>query len=93
MRVLIVSPRFIPTNSSDMHRVRMLLPYLKDTGWEAEVLAVEPAQVASPIDPWLAQGIPEGIAIHRVKAMSLRWARVPGLDAGFPCVAGASEAG
>ena len=39
-RVLIVSPHFPPVNAADMHRARMVLPFLRENGWEAEVLAV-----------------------------------------------------
>ena len=78
-RVLIVSPHFPPVNAADMQRVRMLLPFFPEKGWEAVVLAVEPEQVASPIDPWLVHGLPAEVPIHRVTALSLRWSKIPGL--------------
>ncbi len=78
-RVLIVSPHFPPVNTADQHRVRMVLPFLGDFGWEAEVLAVAPDQVASPRDPWLEAGLPAGVPVHRVRALGLGWRRVPGL--------------
>lgn len=79
MRILIVSPHFPPSNAADMHRVRLVLPYLKGQGVEAEVLTVAAEQVAAPLDPWLAAGLPVEVPVHRVQALSLRWARVPGL--------------
>lgn len=79
MRVLIISPHFPPCNAADMHRVRLVLPYLKEQGIQAEVLAVESEQVATPMDPWLASGLPEEVLVHRVKARSLSWAKIPGL--------------
>lgn len=78
-RVLIVSPHFPPSSTADMHRVRLLLPYLRENGWEAEVLAVEPEQVGGPVDPWLAEGLPSWVPIHRVAALGLGWSFVPGL--------------
>ena len=48
MKVLIISPHFPPTNAPDMQRVRMILPYLSESGMTAEVLAVNSAQVAAP---------------------------------------------
>jgi hypothetical protein len=78
IRILIVSPHFPPVNAADMHRVRCLLPYLSNSNIEAEVLTVEPEQTTFAVDPWLEQGLPEGIRIHRVKAMSLKWGRIPG---------------
>ena len=79
MRLLIVSPHFPPTNAADMQRVRLILPYLKEAGVEAEVLGVESEQVASPKDPWLIPGLPPDVPIHRARALGLKWRRVPGL--------------
>jgi len=61
-----------------MQRVRMLLPYLERTGWEAEVLAVSPEQVTSPHDPWMVDGLPERVKVHRVNAMGVGWSFIPG---------------
>jgi hypothetical protein len=69
-RVLIVSPHFPPTNAPDHQRVRMSLPYYRDFGWEAEVLAVDPQFVEAPRDNALAAALPLGVAIHRCAAFS-----------------------
>jgi len=79
MRVLLVSPHFPPSNAADMQRVRLVLPHLREAGVRAEVLAVEAAQVAAPQDEWLADGLPADVPIHRVKALDLRWSKLPGL--------------
>lgn len=79
MRLLIVSPHFPPSNAADMQRIRLILPYLKEAGVEAEVLGVEAEEVASPRDPWLVSGLPSDVLIHRVRALGLGWSRVPGL--------------
>ncbi len=79
MRLLIVSPHFPPTNAADMQRVRLLVPYLAEHGVQAEVLAVEPSDVASPLDHWLADGLPPEVPVHRVKALGTGWSRLPGL--------------
>ena len=78
-RVLIISPHFPPVNAADMQRVRMLIPFFLENGWQAEVLAVEPEQVASPLDPWLVDGLSAEVSVHRVKALGLRWSKIPGL--------------
>jgi hypothetical protein len=78
-RVLIVSPHFPPVSAADMQRVRMLLPWLERNGWQAEVLAVSPDQVAAPMDPWLLGGVPPQVRVHRVDALGLGFARIPGL--------------
>lgn len=78
-RALIVSPHFPPVNAPDMHRVRMLLPFFRANGWEVEVLSVEFGQVAAPLDPWLAEGLPDDVKVHRVRALGLGWSSIPGL--------------
>src|SRR5580698_6597950 len=78
-RVLIVSPHFPPVNAPDHQRVRMSLPYLAENGWEAHVLAVEPAFVEGARDPDLLQTIPKEVPITRVGALSPRLTRWFGL--------------
>lgn len=78
-RVLLVSPHFPPVSAADMHRVRMLLPFFERNGWQAEVLAVAPDRIAGPLDPLLEAGLPAGLRVHRVDALSRRWSRLPGL--------------
>lgn len=74
-RVLIVSPRFVPSNAADMHRVRQVLPYLREAGWEPTVLAVEPNEVEAPQDPLLLRTIPDDVEVVRVGAVPIRWTR------------------
>lgn len=79
MRVLIVSPHFPPANGADMHRVRLLLPYFAEAGVHVEVLAVTPEHTNCPLDPWLEAGLPPEVPVHRVRGLSRRWSRLPGL--------------
>lgn len=52
-----------------MHRVRQSLPFFKELGWEAEVIAVDPKYVeAYSLDYLLLQTIPDYIKVHHVKA-------------------------
>jgi Glycosyl transferase 4-like domain len=78
-RLLIISPHFPPTNAPDMQRVRLALPYLRENGWQVEVLAVDSTCVAAPIDEWLASGLPGDVPVRRVRALGLGWSRIPGL--------------
>jgi len=78
-RVLIVSPHFPPVNAPDHQRVRMSLPYLAENGWQAHVLAVEPAFVEGVRDPDLLQTIPKEVPVTRVGALSPRLTRWFGL--------------
>ncbi|MBC7624999.1 MAG: hypothetical protein H7232_16625 [Aeromicrobium sp.] len=78
-RVLIVSPHFPPVNAADMQRVRMLLPFFHDNGWEAEVLAVAAEQVAMLQDSWLVRGLPVDVKVHRIRVLGLGWSFIPWL--------------
>jgi hypothetical protein len=72
VRVLCVCPQFAPVNSADSHRLRLLLPYFAALGWQAEILAVDPGDVPSPKDPWLAARLPEDVPVHRVNAWTAK---------------------
>lgn len=78
-RILCITPRFPPTNAADHHRVRMALPYLKEFGWEAEVLAVDPEFVPNEKDPLLEATIPYDIPRTLVRPCNEKWTRVVGL--------------
>lgn len=69
-RLLIISPYFPPTNTPDIHRVRMSLPYFKQYGWEAEVVIVDPVYSDLLQDELLVDTVPGDIKIHRVKAFN-----------------------
>lgn len=62
-----------------MHRVRQSLPYLAELGWEATVLASDPAVVDGPVDPDLLATIPPETDVRRVGALDYRWTRRLGL--------------
>jgi hypothetical protein len=70
---LIISPYFPPVNTADMQRVRMSLPYFEENGWQAEVVAVDPAYTDLPQDELLSENIPPGTKIHWVKALGKNW--------------------
>jgi hypothetical protein len=79
-KVLIVSPHFPPVNAPDMQRARLALPYLRDLGWEATVLAVDPAGVEGAItEPLLEETYPAEIRVIRVKGIPPRWTRWAGV--------------
>jgi hypothetical protein len=78
-RVLIVSPHFPPTNAADMHRARLIAPFLTEFGWQPTVLCVAPKYIASPIDDWLCDDSRGKFEIVRCNALSLSWTKVPGL--------------
>ena len=78
-RVLIISPYFPPSNAADMQRTRMSLPYFKQYGWEAEVVAVEPGYSDLQKDDLLTQYIPSDVKIHYVKAFDKKWTSKIGL--------------
>jgi hypothetical protein len=79
MQLLLVSPRFPPSSAADSQRLRMLLPHLAAAGCTTEVLAVDPCCCANELDPWQAAHLPPEVPIHRIRGLSMRWARLPGL--------------
>lgn len=79
-RVLIISPHFPPVNAADMHRVRQCLPYLKENGWEAEVIAVDPAYIESySKDELLSKTFPPDTKVHYITAWDVNFTRKVGL--------------
>jgi len=53
-----------------MQRVRMSLPWFRQFGWEAEVVAVDPQYADVAKDTLLTEGIPADIKVHYVKALN-----------------------
>ncbi|TCC92259.1 hypothetical protein EZ428_11065 [Pedobacter frigiditerrae] len=77
--LLIISPYFPPVNAADMHRVRMSLPYLKDYGWEAEIITVDVSFVDFDQDSYLFDNLPKETKIHKLSAFPKRWTSKLGL--------------
>ncbi len=78
-RLLIISPYFPPSNTADMQRIRMSLPYFKEFGWIPEVVTVHESYADTIKDELLLKSIPPDIPIHRIKAWSKRWTSKFGL--------------
>ena len=78
-RLLIISPHWPPINAPDHQRVRMSLPYYRQSGWEPVVLAVRPDDVAGSREPELEQTYPADVRIVRCHALPLHWTRWIGL--------------
>ncbi|MES2807889.1 MAG: glycosyltransferase [Bacteroidota bacterium] len=72
-KVLIISPYFPPSNTPDMQRVRMSLPYFHQFGWQAEVVMVDTPYTDLQKDELLVQTIPTNINIHTVTALNKKW--------------------
>ncbi len=74
-RLLIISPHFPPINAADHQRVRMVLPWLREFGWKATVLAVEPEFVEGVRDECLVKTLPADLRVVRTAALSAKWTR------------------
>ncbi|RZL46785.1 MAG: hypothetical protein EOP00_13900, partial [Pedobacter sp.] len=66
--ILIISPYFPPSNTADMQRIRMSLPYFAENGWNAEVVTVNQKHSDLSKDKLLLKNIPSNIVIHQVEA-------------------------
>jgi len=67
-KAIIIAPYFPPSNSADMHRVRMSLPYYKELGWHVEIVTLHPKHIDVSIDEELVKTIPKQIKVHYVDA-------------------------
>ncbi len=79
-RVLILSPQFPPVNTPDHQRVRMALPFFKDSSLQATVLAVDPRQVPGAHDPLLERALPAGLQVTHTGALPASWTRLLGVS-------------
>ena len=92
-RVLMVSPHFPPDTSAGAHRVRLLAPHLPRFGWEPTVLAVDPRDVETRLDPGLAALVPADLRVIRARAWPARWTRRLGVgDLGLRALRGLHRA-
>lgn len=93
-RVLIISPHFPPINAPDHQRVRTSLPYLREFGWQAHVLAVQPNQVEHPSDRALETALPDDLDITYTPALPVPITRKVGLgNLGLRCLPFLAQAG
>jgi hypothetical protein len=79
MNLLLVSPRFPPTNAADSQRIRLLLPQLERLGVTATVLATDPSLSFNEIDPWQLSTLPVSVPVRYVQGLGRQWSRIPGL--------------
>lgn len=79
-RLLIVSPHYVPVNAPDMHRVRLMLPYIAQYRWECTVLAVCPDLIeGANFDERLSETIPKEVSVHYSRGIPYRWTRPWGI--------------
>ncbi|TWR25270.1 glycosyltransferase family 4 protein [Mucilaginibacter pallidiroseus] len=64
-----------------MHRVRTSLPYFKQFGWEAEIVAVQPLYTDIGTDDLLCTLVPKEVKIHYVRSLDKRITSKIGLGA------------
>jgi hypothetical protein len=67
-RLLIISPKFPPVSSPDLHRVRTSLSHYRSCGWQPTVLSISPETSEGVDDPLLAESIGKDEEIVRVPA-------------------------
>ncbi len=78
-RVLLISPYFPPHTGAGTHRIRLLAPHLRASGWEPTVLTVEPSVYEERLDPELLSLVPSDLRVVRVGALPARLTRPLGL--------------
>jgi hypothetical protein len=65
-QILCISPRFAPSSEADTHRLRLLLRYANEAGWNPVVVGVEADCLSLVQDPWLATNLPSSLEVHRI---------------------------
>ena len=78
-RILIISPYFPPNNTPDLHRIRIMLPHLLNSGWYVDILSVDTKYTEAIIDPFIEKSIPKEINIYKTKAFNVKYTRKFGL--------------
>lgn len=77
--VLVISPYFPPSSMPPVHRVRMLVNYLKEFGWNPIVLTVSAQYYEENMDWELANLLPKDIEVYYARALSVKWTRLFGI--------------
>ena len=78
-RLLIVCPGFVPSNSPDMHRVRVSLAWYRKFGWHPTVLCVQARFIEAPREALFEAQLPADVEVVRTPAMALAAARRLGI--------------
>jgi hypothetical protein len=78
-KALVISPHFPPINAPDMQRIRMSLPYYKESGWDLEVVTVNPKFIEGFRDEFLNDTLPAQLKVHYVSALPTWLTRKVGL--------------
>ncbi len=68
-KVLIISPHFAPFNMPDMHRIRIMLPYLEQYNWHPIVITADPKYVDAPRDPFIERSVPKDTKVYHIKPL------------------------
>jgi len=77
--VLIVSPYFPPSTLASVHRARHLAKRLPEAGWTPIILCVDERRHGQPLDPSLAELVPQSIEVIKVGALPATLTRWFGL--------------
>lgn len=64
-----------------MHRIRQSAAYFSGFGWKPTIVSVDEGYVEAVTEPLLAESLPKGLEIIKVKAFSSSWTRKIGLGA------------
>jgi Glycosyl transferase 4-like domain len=84
-----ISPHFPPDSTAASHRVRLLAPHLQRFGWSPTILAVDPRDYDTRLDPALAELVPEDLEVVRARAWPARLTRRIGVgDLGLRALRG-----
>jgi hypothetical protein len=67
-RVLMLTPHFPPDSSAASHRVRLLAPYMRDSGWDPTIVTIDPRDYEGGVEPALNALVPDSLSVVRCRA-------------------------
>lgn len=67
-KIIIVSPHFVPSNLTAVHRSRLFSNHLKQFGWEPIIVCVHEDYYEEQLDRHLEKLLPQGLRIEKTKA-------------------------
>ena len=67
-KLLIVYPNWLPSNAVGVQRVRLIVNFLEEFGWEPVIVCVDPAFYEEEVSADLSKIVKKGIRVFPVKA-------------------------
>ena len=78
-KIYIIAPQFSPSALPPAQRVRLMLRYCRDNGFEATVFTVDPARREDPPDEWMNVLTGTDFQLVKTRCLDYKWTRKLGI--------------